>query len=236
MPYGLNPAALPFTPQVGAAETQTINPEPVESFRSGVNTKGSVPTSAGRRVIEENRGNTDLDGEEDDSGRGVRPIYNTSLETLEGYLGTQVTRKDRSCTPPEKTPDNKKNPQTQAASSAITCKFWISGHCKGGDACRFNHDMYRPGPDDLKVPRMFRSPSALRNTEPRNTAVSSTGQIVRRSPDSRGIDPLTANDPWSRWTPSSSSNGPDLSSQHRGHFPVFETFEWEETDGTESLR
>ena len=113
MPYGLNPAALPFTPQVGAAETQTANPEPVESLRTGVDTKGSVPTSVGRRVIEENRGNTDLDGEEDDSGRGVRPIYNTSLETLEGLLGTQVTRKDRSRTPPEKIPDNK-NPQTQA--------------------------------------------------------------------------------------------------------------------------
>lgn len=75
MPYGLHPAALPFTPQAGAAETQIINPEPVESFRTVVNTKESVPTSVGRRVIEENCGNTDLD-EEDDSGRGVRPNYN----------------------------------------------------------------------------------------------------------------------------------------------------------------
>ena len=82
----------------------------MESFRTGVNTKGFVPTCLGRRVIEENRGNTDLDEEEDDSGRGVRPIYNTSLETLEGLLGTQVTRKDRSRTPQEKTPDNKKEP------------------------------------------------------------------------------------------------------------------------------
>ena len=93
--------------------------------------------------------------------------------------------------------------------------------------------MHRPGPDDLNVPPMFRDPITSRNTEPPNTAISSTGQIVRRSPNTRGVDPLIANDPWGRWTPSSSSNGPNPSNPHRGHYPVFETFEWEETDGAE---
>ena len=158
MPYGLNPAALPFTPQAVTAETQT--PKPEESSRTGVNTKGLASTGVDWQAVsipnaspggplfrqspvmsygfetrsEETRGNTDLDREEDDSGSGVQPIYNTSLETLEGLLGTQVTRKDRSRTPPEKPPDNKKKPHTQAANSAITCKFWITGQCKRGDA------------------------------------------------------------------------------------------------------
>ena len=71
------------------------------------------------RIEETRGGNTDLDREEDDSGRGVRPIYNTSLETLEGPLGTQVTRKDRSRTPPGKTPDAKRTaiPKLQARRS-----------------------------------------------------------------------------------------------------------------------
>ena len=38
MPYGLNPAALPFTPHTVTAETQVRNPGP--AIRTGVNTKG----------------------------------------------------------------------------------------------------------------------------------------------------------------------------------------------------
>ena len=197
----------------------------------------STPDMRSRKRTVKNRETEPLESqaEDDESATSnVRPIFNTTTETLEGLLGVQVTRKTSQPNLKSRNLTTSETQPSQMPEAEIVCKFWKTGLCKRGESCRFRHEV-KPDTGPSGTPPMFSSASSTaeaQNGGNSKTARSIIAGRITENPTSnrkaRGADPLSLNDPWNRYNPRLQRDSAGDSSS--SHWPVFETFEWEEDE------